>query len=295
MAHVNKNAKPPHALRGDKLDFPNLCRLRILNCREFDLTNVALNDWSFIAKRGIEAQYDWEYTRIPRTHGCVAGAILNRMFKWRLEKDDAGKKAIFDNLKTNRQFRKHIDTAFRSHWVPPILDDPGFRNADDLHDFVFKEEKTADLSRAVAQIHHGFYTTYAGNLARKFDCRDCDVEMTGAGFPKAQIRGAQAEAPLCYYCQYEQKLYTVTEATSSQVTAVPLNYETGETMSPLSLRQVVRRALNMQERPIIQQPLNTLFNETCPLSLKGVVCPHMKKKGCGLKESYVSLRRSVFL
>ena len=167
------------------VDFPNLCRLRILNCREFDLTNVALNDWSFLAKRGIEVQYDWQYPRIPRTHGCVAGAILSRMFKWRLQKSDAGKKAIFDNLKTNRQFRKHIDTAFRSHWVPPILDDPGFRTADDLHDFVFKEEKTADLSRAVAQVHHGFYTTYAGNLTRNFGCRECDVEMTGACFPKA--------------------------------------------------------------------------------------------------------------
>ena len=165
------------------VDFPNLRRLRILDCREFDLTNVALNYWNFIAKRGIEVVYDWVYTEIPRTHGSSAGAILCRMFKWRLEKSDARKKAIFDNLKTDRQFRRHIDRAFRSHWVPPILDDPGLRTADDVHDFVFKEDKTEDLSKAVTQTIHGFHANYAGNLARNFDCRECGVEMTGACFP----------------------------------------------------------------------------------------------------------------
>ena len=180
--------------------------------------------------------------------------------------------------------------VIRSHWVPAILDDPGFRTADDFHDFVFKEDKTADLSNAITQIIHGFHAYYAGNLARIFECRECDVEMTGACFPKAQTRRAQSEAPLCYYCQYEQELYSVTDATSSQTSAVLFNYETGETMSPpLSLRQVVMRALSMKERPIIRQPLNTIFNEVCPLSLKGVVCPHMKMKGCDLKEAFVSL------
>ena len=142
---------------------------------------------------------------------------------------------------------------------------------------------------AGGEVHRKKALADYAEAARKFDCRECDVEMTGVCFPKAQIRGAQAEAPLCYYCQYEQKLYSVTEATSSRITAVRFNFLTGETMPPLSLREVVRRALNMQERPIIQQPLNTLFNETCPLSLKNVVCPHMKKTACNLKEADVSL------
>ena len=80
------------------VDFPNLCRLRILNCRGFEFTDVALDDWSFIAKRGIEVQYDWGYTSDPRTHGCAAGAILSRMFKWRLEKKGTGNKVIFGYL-----------------------------------------------------------------------------------------------------------------------------------------------------------------------------------------------------
>ena len=58
---------------------------------------------------------------------------------------------------------------------------------------------------------------------------------------------------------------------------------------PLSLTQVVMRALNMKERPSIKQHLKTIFNQMCPLSLKGVVCPHQKNKACTLKEAYVSL------
>ena len=170
-------------------DFLTLRLLRIINCREFGLIDVTMNDWSFIAKRGIEVQYNWKYARIPRTYGNYAGAILSRMFKWRLKKTDTGKKAIFDNLRTNRQFRSNISSAFTSHWVPLQLDDPGFRGAYDLHDFIFKDTKAYDLSRAIVKIHQGFHAHYAGNFAREYECRECEVMITGACYPLAQIRG----------------------------------------------------------------------------------------------------------
>ena len=94
--------------------------LRIINCRELGLMDVVLYDWSFIAKRGLEVVYSWEYTRIPRTHSSAAGAILARMFKWHVEKSDAGKKAFFNNLKTNRQFRM-VELVWSLH-APPHVD-----------------------------------------------------------------------------------------------------------------------------------------------------------------------------
>ena len=271
------------------VDFPTLSRLRILNCREFDLTNVSDHDWNFLAERGIEVVYHWEYTRIPRTHSHAAGAILARMFKWRLAKSDAGKKAFFDNLLSNRQFRAYMDRAFRGHWVPGA-GDPGFRTADDFHSVVFKEDKTWELSKAANHTIHGFFSSYSGSLTRNYECRDCDVEMTGVCFPKAQIHGQQSETPLCYYCKYQEDLYSVAAATSSQTSAVPFNYSTGEISSvPLSLAQVVMRALDMKERPSIKRPLNTMFNQMCPLLLNSMPCPHQRHKACILNDSYVSL------
>lgn len=276
------------------VDFPDLSRLRILNCRDFGLMEVALNDWSFIAKRGIVVEYSWDFTKIPRTFSCPrAGVILSRMFKWRLEKDDAGKKAIFDNLKTNWRLRRNIDFAFKSHWVPQDVSeaDAGFCNADDLHDFVFKGEKKMVFSTAVVKIIHGWRAQLVGNLARDFTCRDCDVEMTGACFPKAQIHGLAQETPLCYSCQYDEQVYYVTEATSSRVSAIPFNDGTSEVVPPpRTLNEVARKIYNIPPRPIIQRHLNTKFNEVCPLSLKNMPCPHYhKQKACHLEQAYVSL------
>ena len=91
--------------------------------------------------------------------------------------------------------------------------------------------------------------------------------MTGACYPLNQIRGQQSETPLCYGCQYHEQLYSVTEATSDGLSAIPFNYETGETLSPRTLNEVARRTLDTPPRPIIQPPHNILFNETCPFSL----------------------------
>ena len=279
-------------------DFPVLRRLRILNCREFGLMDVASNDWSFLARRNIDVDYNWRFKDIPRTFAIPAGGhYFARMFKWREvieEGQDAGKKIIFDNLKTNRRFRLHTESFFLCKHVPfKYYDDPGFCRPDDLHDFVMQPQGKTDntwyVTRAVHRLREG-YVHLAGNMDRMFTCRDCDVRMKGVCFPTSQIHGQNTEAPLCYGCSYDNQIYTVTAATSSQVKATRFNFVEGIDLLPHTISEVVHDALGIVPRPIIKSPLNVAFNLVCPLSLKDVTCPHQKKKACDLQETYVSLR-----
>ena len=73
--------------------------------------------------------------------------------------DGVSRKLMRDNLRIDRQFWSNISSAFTPLWVPPQLDDPGFRGAYVRHNFVFKDTKAHDLSRGVIKTHEGVQLT----------------------------------------------------------------------------------------------------------------------------------------
>ncbi|KAK0508212.1 hypothetical protein JMJ35_009296 [Cladonia borealis] len=88
-----------------------------------------------------------------------------------------------------------------------------------------------------------------------------------------QALGGQQESPLCFYCKYEEEIYSVTEATSARVSAIHNDFVNGISYPPWTLAEVAQQALGVPPRPMIILPQNVSFNEMCPLSLKDMTCP----------------------